>query len=352
MKLCLVTDAWRPQTNGVVRTLETVLGCLERRGMTVETIAPHLFRTLPCPSYPEIRLALGVGRRLRAIIESFDPDFIHIATEGPLGLAARRHCVRRKLPFTTAYHTRFPEYIHARVRLPLAWSYGFMRWFHRPSSAVMVATRSIREDLVHRGFVNVAEWSRGVDTDLFRPRDKSWLDLPRPVFLYVGRVAVEKNIEAFLRLDLPGTKLLVGDGPQMETLRRRYPDVVFAGMKRGEELARHYAAADVFVFPSLTDTFGLVQLEALASGIPVAAFPVAGPLDVIGETDVGVLDLDLTRAARAALQIPSDRCRAFAERFSWDACARQFAENLAPIRSRNTVDDRGVVLASGSSPNV
>jgi glycosyltransferase involved in cell wall biosynthesis len=349
MKLCLVTDAWSPQTNGVVRTLETVLDCLRRDGWSTEVIAPHLFRTFPCPTYPEIRLAVGAGRRMKRLVEQAAPDFIHIATEGPLGLAARRACLRMRLPFTTAYHTRFPEYIHARVRLPLSIGYAFMRWFHRPSSGVMVATRSIRNDLEARGFVNLRAWSRGVDTDLFRPRDKCRLDLPRPVFLYVGRVAVEKNIEAFLKLKLDGAKLVVGDGPQREALQRRYPDAVFAGMKRGEELARHYAAADVFVFPSLTDTFGLVQLEALASGIPVAAFPVAGPIDVIGDSGVGCLDQDLARAARQALSIAPEACRAFAERHSWKACARQFADYLAPINSAPSAATDNIIRSPAES---
>lgn len=245
-----------------------------------------------------------------------------------MGLAARAHCLRRGLPFTTAFHTRFPEYIHARWRVPLDLSYRVVRWFHRPATAVMVATASIEADLRARGFESIRRWSRGVDTTLFRPRPKDTIDAPRPISLYVGRVAVEKGLEDFLRLELPGTKVVVGDGPQLGALRGRYPEVRFAGVKTGEDLARHYAAADVFVFPSRTDTFGLVLLEALASGVPVAAFPVPGPLDVVDGSGAGSLDEDLGRAVQTALTIPPDICREHAERFSWDASTRQFLDNL------------------------
>ncbi len=296
-------------------------------------ITPDKFRSIPCPTYPEIRLALFAGRAVGRMIENFQPQAIHIATEGPLGVTARRHCLKRGYPFTTAYHTRFPEYIHARVPLPLGWLYGIMKWFHGPSSAIMVATQTIEDDLVSRGFKPpVRRWSRGVWTDLFKPGDKAFLDDPRPISLFTGRVAVEKNIEAFLKLDLPGTKYVVGDGPQLEDLRRRYPDVRFAGMKEGEELASYFAAADVFVFPSRTDTFGLVLLEAMASGVPVAAYPVPGPLDVVNQSGAGVLDEDLGRAARAALEIPPERCRAHALKYSWDASFDQFENNLHLFR--------------------
>jgi glycosyltransferase involved in cell wall biosynthesis len=261
-------------------------------------------------------------------------DAVHLATEGPLGLAGRRQCLRRGLPFTTSYHTRFPEYLNARFPLPLAVGYAAMRWFHRPSKAMMVATPSVRRDLEARGFGNIADWSRGVDTELFRPDRAPALALPRPVHLYVGRVAVEKNLEAFLSMPIrAGSKLVVGDGPQLAELAARYPGVHFAGARLGEELARHYASGDVFVFPSLTDTFGLVLLEALASGLPVAAYPAPGPLDVIGDSGCGVLDLDLARAAALALEIPRDRCRAHALAFTWRRCAEQFLENLHPIEA-------------------
>lgn len=331
MRIVIVTDAWTPQVNGVVRTYQTLKGVMEGMGHGVEFITPGQFRGFPCPTYPEIRLALFPGRKLARLIEAAQPAAIHIATEGPLGLAARAYCLKRKLPFTTAFHTKFPEYVYARSRLPVRWGYAAVRWFHGPSQAVMVATQGIEDELHDWGLTRIRRWTRGVDTELFRPRAKSFLDLPRPISLYVGRVAVEKNIEAFLKLDLPGTKLVVGDGPQKAELARRYPDVVFAGAKAGEDLAAHYAAADVFVFPSRTDTFGLVLLEALASGVPVAAYPVAGPRDVLGDAPVGVLDDDLRRAVLAALAVSPEACRGFALARSWMASAEQFLGNLAPF---------------------
>lgn len=332
MNILIVTDAWHPQVNGVVRTIDTTKSELEKLGHAVSVISPEGFRTVPLPTYPEIRIAVSPGRKIRRMIDELAPDAIHIATEGPLGFAARRYCLQRGRPFTTAYHTRFPEYIRDRAPVPLSLSYAFVRRFHEPASAVMVATPSIERALVERGFRNIRRWGRGVDTDLFRPRDKGFIDAPRPISMYVGRVAVEKNLEAFLRLDLPGTKVVVGDGPQLAELRARYPGVRFVGAMHGEELARHYAAADVFVFPSRTDTFGLVLLESLASGVPVAAYPVPGPLDVLDGADVGVLDEDLGRAVRAALDIPADRCREFALRHSWRASSEQFLANLRPFR--------------------
>lgn len=323
----------------MVRTLGTLAGELIRLGHEAVFLTPDQFRSIPCPTYPEIRLAVRPGRRLARAIEANQPCAIHIATEGPLGWAARRYCLKRKIPFTTAYHTRFPEYIKARFRVPLSISYPVMRRFHRPASTVMVATKTIQDDLESRGFGGIRRWSRGVDTDLFRPRSRAEIarlaprlaGVAEPVFLYVGRVAVEKNVEAFLAADLPGVKAVVGDGPQLAELQKRYPDAIFTGAKAGEELAAHYAAASVFVFPSRTDTFGLVLLEALASGLPVAAYPVPGPLDVIGEAPVGVLSADLASAARAALAIPRDRCRVHALGFSWQASAEQFLANLAPF---------------------
>jgi glycosyltransferase involved in cell wall biosynthesis len=332
VNILIVTDAWHPQVNGVVRTIDTTKAELEKLGHAVSVISPEGFRTVPLPTYPEIRIAVSPGRKIRRLIDDLAHDAIHIATEGPLGFAARRYCMQRGRPFTTAYHTRFPEYIRDRAPVPLSLSYAFVRRFHEPASAVMVATPSIERALVERGFRNIRRWGRGVDTDLFRPRDKGFLDAPRPISMYVGRVAVEKNLEAFLRLDLPGTKVVVGDGPQLAELRSKYPQVRFVGAMHGEELARHYAAADVFVFPSRTDTFGLVLLESLASGVPVAAFPVPGPLDVLDGAEVGVLDEDLGRAVRAALDIPAERCREFALRHSWRASSEQFLANLRPFR--------------------
>ncbi len=331
VRILIVSDAWMPQVNGVVRTLATVRDELAQMGHVVEVVGPDRFRTLGAPTEPDVRLAILPGRRLRAIIDAFCPDAIHIATEGPLGLAARRLCLRRGWPFTTAFHTRFPEYLKARLGVPLGLTWAIMRRFHRPSAAVLTATASLREELASRGFRNVAAWTRGVDLGLFRPRARGALNLPRPVFLYVGRVAVEKNIEAFLALDLPGSKVVVGDGPARPALERRFPEAHWLGAKFGEDLAGAYAEADVFVFPSLTDTFGLVIVEALACGTPVAAFPVMGPKDVINTAPVGVLDQDLAAAATAALGLDRDACRRFAEGFSWRRCAEILLERLAPI---------------------
>lgn len=337
MRILVVTDAWAPQVNGVVRTFTRIREELHERSHLVEVISPEGFRSLPCPGYPEIPLVVRPGRQLVRRIEAFAPEAIHIATEGPLGFAARRYCVQRGLPFTSSYATRFPEYVSARLPVPLSWGYAIMRHFHRPSRAVMVSTNSIRQELNARGFANIAEWTRGVDTEFFHPeaaqaRPSPFEGLPRPICLYVGRVAVEKNIEAFLELELQeGTKVVVGDGPQLSGLRARYPQVRFAGAQQDEDLARHYAAADVFVFPSRTDTFGLVMLEALASGLPVAAFPVPGPLDVIEGSGTGVLSEDLGYALRHALAIPPTRCRAHALKYSWTTCAELFLRNLAPL---------------------
>ena len=331
MRLALVTDAWAPQTNGVVRTLMRTRDELTSMGHAVEVISPDMFNGFPCPTYPEIKLAFLPGRKIARTLAAFQPDAIHIATEGPLGHAARGHCLAQGLPFTTAYHTRFPEYVEARFAVPVGLSYAWLRRFHRRSRSIMVATQSIESDLLARGFGNIRRWSRGVDTNLFKPRDKNLLKLPRPIHLFVGRVAVEKNIEAFLSLDLPGSQVVIGDGPQLEQLKRKFPKAYFLGKKVGEDLARHYAAADVFVFPSLTDTFGLVILEALASGLPVAAFPVPGPRDILQGTDAGALDADLGAAVKKALVVPAARCRARAEQFSWKAATEQFLGNLAPF---------------------
>ena len=331
MRILIVTDAWQPQVNGVVRTLTETVRELQGFGHEVEMITPLGFRTLPCPTYPDIRLSLRPYRGVAERIAGFAPHAIHIATEGPLGLAARRYCLRHDLAFTTAYHTRFPEYIQARSRLPLGISYAWMRRFHNAARAVMVPTPSIAADLKARGFNNVVLWSRGVDTTLFTPGERDRLDESAPPrFVYIGRVAVEKNIEAFLKLDLPGAKWVVGDGPLLSRLKKEYPDVYFAGVFPQAELARFYRAGDVFVFPSLTDTFGLVLLEAMACGTPVAAYPVAGPLDVVGDSGAGVLDHDLRQACLRALQIDRAHVRRVAENYSWTAAARQFERHLHP----------------------
>jgi hypothetical protein len=329
MKVMIVTDAWAPQVNGVVTTLGKIGEGLRRLDHEVRFLTPQQFRSIPCPTYPEIRLSLLPYSGVKQEIEGFAPDAIHIATEGPLGMAARRYCIANKLAFTTAFHTRFAEYVHARIRIPVDFTYRWLRSFHAPSRAVMVPTPSVRRDLESRGFANTVHWTRGVDTETFSPGGRDTLDEARPVFLYVGRVAVEKNIEAFLKLDLPGAKWVVGEGPMRASLERRYPDVRFEGIKTPAELARYYRVADVFVFPSLTDTFGLVMLEALACGTPVAAYPVAGPIDVIGDSGAGVLHEDLRVACLGALDISRNKARRYAERFSWQASVEQFVGNLA-----------------------
>lgn len=331
MRLVMVSDAWRPQVNGVVRTLETVAKELERLGDVVEVIGPDRFATLPMPGYREIRLALAPARRLAALLDDAAPTHLHVATEGPLGIAARRIARRRGWRFTTSFHTRFAEYLAARTPIPAALSWAWLRRFHGAASGTFAATPSLREELSARGFRDVLPWTRGVDLDLFSPdgpRD-AWAGLPRPVWLYAGRVAVEKNIEAFLSLDLPGTKVAVGDGPRRAALQARFPAVRFAGWRLGAALADAYRGADAFVFPSRTDTFGLVLLEAMACGTPVAAFPVMGPRDVVGEG--GALDEDLRRACLAALEVPRPRARAVAERHSWPACARMFRDGLVSL---------------------
>jgi glycosyltransferase involved in cell wall biosynthesis len=334
LRILLISDAWTPQVNGVVITLRNTIRCLGEAGHTVETIGPDRFKSLPCPTYPEIRLALNPARALARIADEFSPDAVHIATEGPLGIAARKLCLRKHLAFTTAYHTRFPEYVHARIRVPLHLTYAWMRHFHAPSRAVMVATPAMHNELAARGFNNLVHWSRGVDTDLFRPGDRLPATWPRPVFMYVGRVAIEKNIEAFLALDLPGSKVVVGDGPQREMLQRRYPDAHFTGAQHGEALAAHFRSADCFVFPSRTDTFGLVLLEAMASGTPVAAYPVAGPIDVVRQGTSGILDDDLRAAALRAVELDRKRVRTDALHYSWKSATEQFLRNLHPNDAR------------------
>ena len=330
MRIALITDAWKPQVNGVVTTLSTTIGILRRWGHEVERVSPESFRSIPCPSYPEIPLSLFPGRRVSERLERFRPDAVHIATEGPLGLAARRHCVRLGLPFTTSYHTRFPEYLRLRLPVPLSLSYRFMRWFHDGAARTFVATNTLHEELTGRGFSNLVRWSRGVDTELFHPERREESESEGPLFLYVGRVAVEKNIEAFLQAELPGNKMVVGGGPALESLRKEYPEVRFTGPRFGEELARSYASADVFVFPSLTDTFGLVLIEAMACGLPVAAFPVTGPKDLIRNGVTGYTGESLREAALKALELDRAAPRAFAEKFSWENCTRQFFDGLAP----------------------
>jgi glycosyltransferase involved in cell wall biosynthesis len=321
-----------PQTNGVVRTLAALRHELVGFGHDIMMITPEQFTTVPCPTYNEIRLALAPGFEVDRILTHYRPDAIHVATEGPLGYAARRFCRRRKLPFTTSFHTKFPDYIKARFGVPARWTYSLLRRFHAAAAATMVATDSVRRELESHGFGRLKRWTRGVDMSSFRPMAKLSSRFPRPIFLYVGRIAVEKNLPAFLDLDLPGTKLVVGDGPARLELQQRYPNAHFLGRHEGEDLACLYSMSDVFVFPSQTDTFGLVMLEALASGLPVAAFPVAGPVDLVESSGVGVLDWDLRSAAMRALSIDPAACRAHAQKFTWTASAQQFVSNLHPVR--------------------
>src|ERR1700682_5428917 len=334
LRILLVTDAWAPQINGVVVTLTNTVKWLERWGHVVHVLSPEGFRTMPMPTYPEIPLALFPAREVARRIQEIEPDAIHIATEGPLGIAARAYCLKNRLAFTTAYHTCFPEYVKPRFGVPLGITYAWLWRFHGASSAILVATQAIRALLEERGFSNIVEWSRGVDTELFRPSEQRFSDLRRPVFLFVGRVAVEKNLPAFLGLDLPGTKVGVGEGPQRKELERRYPDTVFAGARTGADLASYFQRADVFVFPSRTDTFGLVLVEAMACGTPVAAFPVRGPIDVVKDPAAGVLDNDLGAAALAALILDRDRVARYGANFSWEHSSRQFLASLVPARAR------------------
>ena len=333
MRILIATDAWRPQVNGVVSTLERMTQAASEFGAKFEFLTPQGMWTAPMPTYPDIRLAITTPWRISRRIEEAAPDHIHIATEGPIGWLVRRYCLKAKRIFTTSYHTRYPEYISARTGIPERLTYAGLRRFHAPSAAVMAPTPTIGEDLKRRGFERVRLWSRGVNHALFRPRGEPALDLPRPIFLYVGRVAVEKNLEAMLGLDLPGSMVIVGDGPARAALERRYRHAHFLGARHGEALAEVYASADVFVFPSRTDTFGIVLIEAMASGLPVAAFPVPGPIDVVGP-DAGVLDEDLRAACLAALHIPREAAREYSLRYTWKESARQFLENVEAARGR------------------
>jgi glycosyltransferase involved in cell wall biosynthesis len=332
MRVMIVTDAWFPQTNGVVNTLAQTAAWLERFGHEVRLVVPRDFPTIPCPSYPEIRVAIRPMPELKRRMRSFAPQAVHIATEGPLGFAARRYCVAHGLRFTTSYHTQFPQYLRSRWPIPLWMSYAGLRWFHGAAHCCMVSTRGVESELRSRGFQNLARWRRGVNTELFRPRSKEFLKVPRPLAAYVGRVAVEKNIDAFLTMPWRGTKLVIGDGPERQRLEAQYPQAVYAGFRFGEDLAAHLAAADVLVFPSLTDTFGLVNLEAMACGVPVAAFPVTGPIDVVEDGVTGALDTDLARAAERALKLDPSACRNRALQSGWDACTREFESNLIVCR--------------------
>jgi glycosyltransferase involved in cell wall biosynthesis len=336
-KITIVTDAWYPQVNGVVRSIENTNRELSRMGIEVSMITPQDFLNVPCPTYPEIRLSIASYASVARMLEKIGPASVHIATEGPLGLLARRWCLKHGLAFTTSYHTRFPEYVAARFPVPIRWLRAFVRWFHNAGNGCMVATASLERELSRLGLKNLLRWSRGIDQSQFRPMppDQTPFGLQRPIFLTVGRVAIEKNLPAFLDLDLPGSKVVVGDGPLRAELQRRYPDVLFTGMKTGEDLARAYAQADVFVFPSKTDTFGNTILEALASGVPVAAYPVTGPVDIIeAGSGAGALNDDLRQACLDALACPRENARRLARGFTWEAASRQFLNNVQTAQMR------------------
>ena len=341
MKLVLATDAWHPQVNGVVRSLSTTAEHLRARGHKVVVIEPSLFWTVPCPTYAEIRLALMCDRRVRRMLDEEQPDAIHIATEGPIGWAARSWCLKRDRPFTTSFHTRFPDYVSVRSGVPTSWGWAVMRRFHGPAERTFVVTQTLADELDQRGIGPTHLWPLGVDLGQFDPElppHEAMADLPRPILLNVGRVAVEKNIEAFLDLEVPGTKVVVGGGPALDKLQARYPNALFLGPKHGQELASTYAAADVFVFPSRTDTFGLVNIEALACGLPIAAYPVPGPLDIVGmngrgrhggKWSIGALDEDLGRAIERAQRADRNAAMREAEQYSWDRCTDFFISGLA-----------------------
>lgn len=337
MRILIVTDAWEPQVNGVVRTLRSVIGELRSLGHSVEIIAPDQFRSIPCPTYGEIRLALASRAEIGRRIESARPDAVHIATEGPLGIAARSWCLLQGYKFTTAYHTQFPEYLAKRTRLPAALFWRYIRWFHAPAQAVLVSTATVARQLQGHGLRRCRMWSRGVDLACFQPRQKTdpaFVGIRGPILLYVGRIAIEKNVEAFLGGSHPGSRIVVGEGPDLDRLRRRYPTASFLGALHGPALAAAYAAADVLIFPSRTDTFGLVMIEALACGTPVAAFPVPGPIDVLAP-HVGCMDEDLDRAIAGALALDRTACANYGRRFSWSESARQFSAALSPLKPEN-----------------
>lgn len=360
MKIAIATDAWIPQVNGVVRTLQMTVAQLEQRGHQVEMITPDQFLTMPMPGYHEIRLAIAPRAGVRRALNSFAPDVVHVVTEGPIGWAARRWCIDKGIAFTSAFHTRFPDYASVRTGVSADWFWPLMRRFHRPSAAVFASTRRLCDELSYRGIANSRLWSRGIDTKLFRadgPVHERIARLPGPVMLTVGRVAAEKNLDAFLGCDVAGTKVVVGNGPALTALKRRYPQAVFMGALSGEELASVYRAADVFVFPSLTDTFGLVMIEALACGLPVAGFPVPGPLDIVGSSGrgadgaltspVGALDDDLAAAIRNALRVDRQAAAACGASFRWDRCTDQFEAGLVDALNAHSGQDRGQVVANG-----
>ncbi len=347
MRLLIISDAWKPQGNGVSRLVTSVIPELQKLGVEVSTITPDMFRTVACPKYPEIRLAVTRPRAVGRYIQASTPDFIHIVTEGPLGISARIYCRAAKLSFTSALRTRHPEYLKLYLNVPISLTYRLMHWFHGRAERVMVSSEILANELIERGFSRMWLWPPGIDVNMFRPYPRNFLNYPRPIFLYVGRVAVEKNLESFLRLETEGTKVVVGDGPQLAALRTAYPESAFAGVRFGEELAKYYSAADVMVFPSKTDTFGLVMLEALACGTPVAAFDEPGPRAAVGTSGAACLDENLHAAIKGAMKIPRERCRAHALKFSWENSARSLLTGLEPCRVTAPEQPPGKMLATG-----
>lgn len=346
MKIALVTDAWMPQVNGVVTTMRNTAAGLRRLGHDVVLVTPDRFSSIPCPGYPEIRLAVLPSRGVTRILEEACPDVIHIATEGPLGTAARRWCLAHDFPFATSSHTRFPEYLRLRAPVPTAWTYRWLQRFHEPAHTTLVRTGTVRQQLAERGFGHLKIWPGAVDTALFQPRGKNALDLPRPVSLYMGRVAVEKGLDAFLDLELPGSQVVIGDGPDRQRLERDYPKAHFLGARHGMELAELVSAADVFVFPSRTDTLGLVMLEAMACGVPVAAFPVPGPQDLVIDGSTGALDENLEAAVFRALRLDGEACVEFAQAHSWEQSTRRFLDCQRPVGEARPMNSRSTNIRS------
>jgi glycosyltransferase involved in cell wall biosynthesis len=339
-RILIATDAWVPQVNGVVRTLQTTIDLLQRQGHAVEVVEPGQFSSWPVPFYPEVAMAFPWPHKLADRIKAFRPDHVHISTEGTIGLLVRRSCMRRRWRFSTAYHTRYAEYLERLAHIPASLTYRYLRWFHGTADRLMVATPSLEADLIARGFkAPMGRWSRGVDLKLFRPRPKTSCEFPKPILLYVGRVSHEKGIEEFLKLTTPGTKVIVGDGPARAELESKYPAAKFLGYRKGEALGECYAMGDLFVFPSKTDTFGLVVIEALATGLPVAAYPVTGPMDIITRPEIGALNDNLGIAIEEALKNGQrEECIKEAQNYTWEHCTEQFLKNLAPISPRYSQD--------------
>ncbi len=328
-KILIVTDAWHPQVNGVVRTLSYLVKELKKEKHDVHLITPQEFLTLPCPTYPEIRLSINAYPKIYDKIKKINANIVHIATEGPLGFFARRYCIKNNIKFTTSLHTKFAEYINERIHIPVSIGYSFLRYFHKPSNKILVTTENMKKELMNRNFKNLVVWTRGVNSNIFGKIKKAEISKPAPIFIYVGRVAIEKNIKAFLDIDIQGSKIVVGAGPQLDELKKKYKDVLFTGMLEEKEVAAYLAASDVFVFPSKTDTFGIVIIEALAAGVPVAAYPVTGPLDILQNTKVDCLDLDLKTSILKALKIKKEDCKEVAKQYTWENCAKIFMQTAS-----------------------